>query len=164
MDKPFFKGRVLLHPAYQRVQDKTYTSEFKQYWINGFSPLIGKDGILPVPEIYSEHAIGRAHVEPAEKTNHCDTATDQAWFLWSVGQTNTVPTSNSMLVYCVDNNRDACLLAYLDGGEENSHSILNDPTFRRNVRDRALEFFKSQGSEPMPASEHEYLFDEKWKN
>ncbi|MCC4785826.1 hypothetical protein BCT40_15325 [Vibrio lentus] len=162
MDTPFFKGKVFKHPAYIPIEDATYTKEFTAYWKNGFSQLIGKDGILPVPEIYSDSAIGRAHVEPDVKTNHDESSTEEAWYLWSIGETDGVPTSNSLLIYCVDEDRNACLLAYLDGGSVDSHEILKDNTFRRNIKDRATEFYTRQNSDPMPVTEHESLFGEKW--
>ncbi|MGR6834396.1 hypothetical protein [Aliivibrio wodanis] len=164
MELPFFKGKVYLHPAYIPIQDKTYTSQFKIYWQDGFSPLIGKDGILPVPEIYSEAAIGRAHVEPAVKTNHDESSREHAWLCWGTGTRSSPPTSNSFLIYCVDENRHVCLLAYLDGGKVDSHQLLTNNTFRRDIKDRAQEFFTRQKSEPMPVNEHDQLFSEKWIN
>lgn len=163
-DTPYFKGKVFKHPAYIPVEDKVYTKEFVEYWKNGFSPLIGKDGILPVPELYSGSAIGRAHVEPEVKTNHKESATEAAWYAWSIGERDDQPTSNSFLVYCVCDERNACLLAYLDGGDVDSHELLKDDSFRKNVRARAEEFYKKTGSKAMPISGHETLFTEIWAN
>lgn len=162
MGDAFYQGTVYKHPAYIPIENKTYTAEFKIYWLNGFSPLIGKDGILPVPDIYSDHAIGRAHVEPQIKTNHSQSSTDIAWVMWESGELDIPPTSNSFLIYCVDENRNACLLAYLDHDKENSHEMLNSPLFRRNIRDRANEFFKRQKANPMPKEDHDSLFGDKW--
>lgn len=167
MDDAVFQGKVTKHPAYVKLEAenpdiKQYTSEFKRYWLLGFSPLIGKDGILPVPDIYSSNAIGRAHVEPPVKTDETYSSTADAWELWGVGTSDVVPTSNSFLVYCVNDNRECCLLAFLDDKNGNSHEILKDPSFRKNMRLRSEEYFKEYGVFPMQKDEHDHVFDEKW--
>jgi hypothetical protein len=139
-----------------------YTSEFKEYWLNGFSPMIGKDGILPVPDIYADNAIGRAHVEPQVKSNITYSSSDEAWRLWSIDDDPTIPTSNSFLIYCVDDQRGCCLLAYLDAQVENSHELLVDPIFRKKIRVQAEAYFTAKKVFPMPKEEHEGLFSDVW--
>ena len=166
MDDAVFQGKVIKHPAYVQLENenpdiKQYTSEFKSYWVSGFSPLIGKDGVLPEPDIYSSNAIGRAHVEPPVKTDETYSSTADAWELWGVGTGNVVPTSNSFLVYCINEKRECCLLAFLDDKDGNSHKILRDDSFRRDMKFRSEEYFNRFGA-PMPKDEHEHVFDEKW--
>lgn len=165
--KPFYVGKVFKHPSFVKTEEANpsltvYTKEFVQYWKFGYSPLVGKDGILSVPNIYADNAIGRAHVEPIEKDPLTYSSSDEAWELWALGTSNSPPTSNSFLIYCVSETRNSCILAYLDQSEEDSHKILNDMAFRKRMRNRAEEFYQSQKALPMPKDEHDEIFGEKW--
>lgn len=166
----YFKGKVIKHPAYVQLEKEfsdltNYTKGFKNYWLNGYDPLIGKDGILPVPEIYCDNAIGRAHVNVIGKESKSYSSTKAAWDNWSTpgSFSAVIPTSNTFLIYCVDENRDACLLAYLFYNNIDSHKQLTCNTFRSNIKARAKEFYTARDSDPLPVNEHSDLFKEKWK-
>ncbi len=172
MPDPTFQGRVILHPDYRSINTvypevKTYTAAFKQYWQYGFHPLIGKDGVLPVPEIYSGSAIGRAHVEPLVKDTKSYSSSEECWMAWRtpliVDVDPVVPTSNTFLMYCVNSQRDACLIGYIDGGDRSAHDLINQVSYRTEMKRRADEFYSLvPRTEPMPVEEHEHLFSEKW--
>lgn len=167
---PTFKGRVFLHPSYVKLQNenpklKTYTTEFKTYWQLGFSPLIGKDGILSVPDIYADNAIGRVHVEPPVKDPKTYSSTEACWLIWATSESpHAVPTSNTFLIYCVADTRDCCLLSYLDQSSSPSHDIICDEDFRKNMRNAAEEFFRNKGIFALEREEHDSIFSEKWLN
>jgi hypothetical protein len=172
MPDPTFQGRVILHPDYGSIQTKypevkTYTTAFKQYWEDGFHPLIGKDGVLPVPEIYSGSAIGRAHVEPLVKDPRSHSSTEECWMAWRTPQLDShiliTPTSNTFLMYCVNYKRDACLIGYLDGADRLAHDVINQDWFRRLMQHRAESFYnRTPRVGPMPVEEHDQLFSDKW--
>lgn len=173
MPEPVFKGNVFLHPDYQALTARypeldVYTSAFKAYWLNGYHPLIGKDGILPVPDIYAQQAIGRAHVEPPVKSPKSYSSTDKCWLIWQgviVGSEVeiVVPTSNTFLLYCVDYNRNSCLLGYLDGNTRHAHDVLKEHSFRGLMQLRAGSFYnRVPRSGPMPVEQHDSLFSESW--
>ncbi len=166
-----FKGKVYKHPNYIELEEEVYelkniTSAFKHYWSVGFHPLIGKDGILPVPDIYSDNAIGRVHIEQDPKDEKSYSSSKTAWLTWQNDSIEAVviPTSNTFLIYCVADNRDCCLLAYLDNREINSHNILNCNTFRRNTKAKAERFYKAIKCTALDKIEHESLFTAKWLN
>lgn len=170
--EPFYLGRVIRHPAYVETEKSNpalaeYTEGFTQYWRFGYSPIIGKDGILEVPDIYADNAIGRAHVEPDVKDPQSFSSSDEAWAMWAmpaISAEPVVPTSNSFLIYCVAEDRTCCLLAYLDQGEQDSHAMLNDLSFRREMRNMAERFYKTYRLHAMPVEEHSEIFADKWVN
>lgn len=169
MSDPVYVGVVCKHPAYVKLESdfpeiSTYTQAFKEYWANGFHPMIGKDGILPVPQVYALNAIGRVHLEPPVKKDYPASATEKAWKDWRCSMdVALLPTSNKFLMYCVDDQRDACLLGYLDGDEKDSHEVIKSWSFRNSIKAMSDEFYKYRGSAPMPISEHDLLFSEKWE-
>jgi hypothetical protein len=64
----YYRGRVFRHPDYIKYLEDvfpevaTYTKAFVSFWKEGFHPLIGKGGVMTYPDIYSEQAIGRVHL------------------------------------------------------------------------------------------------------
>ena len=163
-----FKGSVTLHPAFVSLKASypeldCMVSSFKRYWKEGYHPHIGRDSILPVPDIYQLNAIGRSHVKPIEFENLSYSSSETCWNHWGSSSANPViPTSNTFLLYCIDENRNACLISYLDSSDKDSHDIIKQPSFRRDMQLRAEEFFNHKKSSGMPVEEHDQLFSEKW--
>ncbi len=170
MTAPVFKGNVFKHPAYVQLETRypelhSYTSAFRIYWLEGYHPMVGKDYILDIPDVYVQNAIGHAHVEPLVKNPISYTSTDACWKAWQAPDSvsPTVPTSNSFLMYCVDEHRNACLLGYLDGGDRDSHEVIKTRSFRTTMELRAGSFYnRVPRSSPMQPSEHGRLFGEEW--
>lgn len=168
----YYRGRVFRHPDYIKYLEDvipevaTFTKAFVSFWKEGFHPLIGKGGVMTYPDIYSEQAIGRVHLEPPVKPLEPYSSTAECWMRWGL-QDETLfvfPTSNKFLMFCVDENREACLLGYLDGDDRDSHQVIKDPNFRKNMKARADSFFRSMGTEPMSPELYngERLFGDEW--
>lgn len=168
----YYRGRVFRHPDYIKYLEDVipevavFTAAFVEFWKNGFHPLIGKGGVMTYPDIYSEQAIGRVHIEPPVKLDDPYSATADCWRRWASGDETLLvfPTSNKFLMFCVDANRDACLLGYLDGDDRDAHEVIKDPSYRRDMKARAESFFRSRRSSPMSPQQYEdaRLFGDEW--
>lgn len=163
-----FKGSVIEHPAFLKLRESypelgLYLSAFKVYWKTGFSELIGKDSIMSFPIVYQDNSIGRSHLRPSVFDDKTYSSTEVCWNKWANETSMTVyPTSNTMLLYCVDDQRNSCVISYLDGNDRDAHKVLNDDAFRRNMQDRAQEFFSRMKTNPMPSDQHQNLFSDEW--
>lgn len=165
----YFKGRMFKHPDFVAVEEsetglKEYTKAFKNHWFEGFDPVVGKDSILSFPDIYRKNAIGRAHLKQIHFEDKTYSSSEAAWTAYAINDGDIVPTSNSFLIYCVSESRDACILAYLDGGKVDSHTILCDVEFRKSIRDKANMFYSAFNTKAMPINEHNAIFSRKWVN
>ena len=166
-----FQGRVFKHPDYVKYLEQAfpevafYTEAFKIFWKEGFHPAIGKGGVMKFPSLYTDQAIGRFHVEPTSKPLSPYSSTAECWLRWSQQDEDmfVFPTSNKFLIFCVDENRDACLLGYLDGDDRDAHEVIKDQNYRKNMRTRADSFFRSRGTDPMEESLHDSLFESRWE-
>lgn len=147
---------------------------FRDYWTLGYDPEVGRDTYLSRPTSVKDSAIGRIHLKPIsfngnerEKYGHC--ATEECWNNWEEAQdipsinsrSSDIPTSNEWIVYCVDSNRNACMLAYLPE-EIDPHAYCGNPDNMNNFISMANSWFDENHSMPMDITDFPFLFSDNW--
>lgn len=162
-----FDGKVIWHPDFRKVVEsnpkvKQVSDDFRDYWETGFNPSIGKDYVMQNPASYGRQAIGHAHIKPSKFTKTSSSSSAQCWYDWANGGSFKAPTSNSLLVYCVDIFRNACLLSYLDGNSVNSHDVLLQPSYRASIVVLSQEYYAASKTRPLSKSDFLSLFSDKW--
>ncbi|WP_433647472.1 hypothetical protein [Kosakonia pseudosacchari] len=165
-----FKGRVLHTQTFSALcasdaKAQEVADAFKQYWKNGYHPDLGKDIPFARPkEILNLH-VRHTHVDTGnyvpEDSQKDKNGKKSAWDKWKkIGSVKFTysPTSNSYLVYSVNNNRDALLMFFVD---KDAHSLSELDAFTDKAISITYAFFESTESGAMPLDED--LFSDKWK-
>ncbi|MEZ9185156.1 hypothetical protein AB4158_13260 [Vibrio splendidus] len=143
---------------------------FSSYWSYGFDAEAGRDSYMLRPDNAKESAVHRLHLRPVKfKATDKGTSSQKCWDEWEfvadVPSRETgkdrVPTSNEWVIYCVDENRDACMIAYLPEHMD-PHKVCEDMSVMKRFIGMANDWFKSKSSEPMEVSELPLVFDDKW--
>lgn len=147
---------------------------FQSYWNDGYDPEVGRDTYLSKPSEAKDSAIGRIHLRPIEftgkeKEEFGKSATEECWDEWESVQevpsvdssSDDIPTSNEWVVYCVDSQRNACMLAYLEESLD-PHTFCRDLDNMRNFIAMANEWFAANSTEPMSAKDFPHIFSDDW--
>ncbi|QPT15238.1 type II toxin-antitoxin system YafO family toxin [Serratia rubidaea] len=168
-----FKGRVFhdvafsefckSDPELQKVADA-----FKSYWLNGYHPDIGKSIAFSRPKEVLDLCVMHSHVDtkdytPEESKSHIS-GKKSSWDAWKrIGSVSVKmhrpPTSDSFIVYSVNNNRDALVIFFLDA---DAHSMTESSELMESAIKTSYRFFEQTKSQAMPLDED--LFSDKWKN
>ncbi|MCC7687314.1 type II toxin-antitoxin system YafO family toxin [Serratia marcescens] len=96
----------------------TLKEAFKCHWRNGHHPDLGKDTLFDRPEEVLGFHLRKVHVNLGQYASYSYSCTEECWDEWSYGPIDErghfrqKPTSNAYLIYAVNENRDAALLAY----------------------------------------------------
>lgn len=168
-----YKGKVFFLSSINDAADanpllKIYKESFKEYWLNGFSPIIGKDIPTSRPNPPAGHR--HVHLQPLvyptdaeiQSTKYLGYSdSEKCWEAWanSIDTGNlTYPTSDSCLFYMVDTERTAYVFHYQ---AKDSHNFMNSADFTELVH-RASEIIDNTGKFLMDWSDHHTLFDDKW--
>ena len=172
-----FIGSVVPH---HKIKD-TLTSNacialdiFQDYWKFGFDREVGRDTYLSRPDTAKESAIGRIHLRPVSFSGNEEkvfgkSATQLCWDNWEntaeVPATNSntkdIPTSNEWVVYCVDSQRNACMLAYLPQ-KIDPHAFCANLANMQQFITLADEWFSCNKTFPMDIADFPHIFSDKW--
>lgn len=172
-----FRGSVIPHQVYDLTPGSNSLAAyeiFRDYWTYGFDPEVGLDAPLSQPNSIKALAIGHAHLKPVkftgrERKDHGYRASEAAWNCWEYDRYTPgveapslkTPTSNEWLVYCVDDNRNACLLAHIESA---AHQMLKATTAElRAIMTLAERWFQAENRAPMQYDEMNQVFSAKWK-
>ena len=177
-----YRGTTDYHPALEAVMNKDSGGEyltntgqafdvFSNYWEYGFDNEAGRDSYMLRPDHAKESAIHRRHLRPISFSGQeTGTATKKCWDEWEeiadVPSRETakskIPTSNEWVIYCVDENRNACMIAYLPEHMD-PHVLCEDMKVMERFIGMADEWFKAKRTHPMSKEELPLVFDEKWE-
>lgn len=171
-----FRGNVIPHETYDQ-QSPNYAAAFqifKLYWKVGFHPMLGLDAPLSQPRSIQMSAIGHSHLKPVSftgkerETFKKYNPTEQCWDKWSEGRyqpgsdapSKLIPESDEWIIYCVDANRNACVLAYIPmDAHVECHA---NSEFISTIMRMAEKWYSDQKSHPMSFQDMSTLFDSKW--
>ncbi|GAD90049.1 hypothetical protein VHA01S_031_00610 [Vibrio halioticoli NBRC 102217] len=168
-----FKGKVVYLKSVKDAADsnpllKTYTDSFKEYWKNGYSPVIGKDVPTSFPNPPTGHR--HAHLQPLtyptkaeiQQSPHLKYSdSEDCWKEWALPMGSrkiTYPTSDSCLFYMVDTERTAYVFHYQASG---SHDFMKTTDFHELVH-KISSMVDDAGKFLMDWDEHHTLFNKKW--
>lgn len=172
-------GRVDPHASIQSLISTDNNTEqafeiFQDYWKLGYDAEVGRDTYLSRPNAAKDSAIGRVHLRPVHFTgteleDHGYTATEECWDKWPDladvpavdSASGKIPTSNEWIVYCVDSERNSCMLAYLPEAID-PHTFCEDTDNMQKFIDMAEQWFSEHKSTPMENSEFPHIFSDKW--
>ncbi|MDB9567854.1 hypothetical protein OW293_014765 [Providencia rettgeri] len=134
---------------------------FREYWDCGFSPSIGKDVLFARPDEAMKLHIRHAHTdsgdyEPEDSDKH-HSAKESTWLKWRNGFIFRVPTSNSYLIYAVNENRDALVMDYID---RDAHSVTESAQYMDQYIEITYSFLAFTKCKEMPYDED--VYHEKW--
>ncbi|EMA2446390.1 type II toxin-antitoxin system YafO family toxin [Vibrio fluvialis] len=149
-------------------------SIFQDYWKLGYDREVGRDTYLSRPTAAKDAAIGRIHLRPIsftgrEKEEFGYSATEECWDKWETdaevpsvdSKSMHIPTSNEWIVYCVDSNRNACMLAYLPEALD-PHKFCEDSDNMKTFIDMADEWYSDNNSFPMDNADFPLIFSDNW--
>ncbi|MEZ8690573.1 hypothetical protein A145_04710 [Vibrio splendidus 5S-101] len=174
-----YVGRAEAHKSIRSLLKPDSNSQlaldiFQDYWRYGFDREVGRDTYLTRPSEVIDCAIGRIHLRPVhftgnEKEDHGHSATKECWDNWENAAyvpgvdscSKDIPTSNEWIVYCVDSERNACMLAYLPEGVD-PHEFCEVQENMDNFIARANNWFGDNGSTPMSNDDFPLIFDDRW--
>ena len=181
-----FRGNVEGHPHIQGLlkldpDTNEYLNDtglafdiFKDYWTLGYDPEVGRDTYLSKPKDAKESAVHRIHLRPVtftgkEKDEFGYTASKKCWDNWENAayipsrdsNSGDIPTSNEWVVYCVDHQRNACMLAYLPASLD-AHAYCENMDNMNRLVQMANEWYELKMSFPMEVAELPLVFDDKW--
>ncbi len=148
----------LLIDLYNKIDD------FRDFWLNGFSPNIGKDIKTFKPDIEGHRHV---HIYPnKEDLKQLKRKSKKNWENWRTKpnvfyhERNSfdIPSSNTGFFYFVCTNRIAYLFHYCD---EHLHEFMKTQEFYMIV-DKISNLLLSKGIEFMNTEEQQCLFEEKW--
>lgn len=165
-----FKGRVLHTQNFSALcvsepKIKEVAEAFKQFWKNGYHPEIGKDAAFARPteilnlNVRHSHVDNQDYIPEDSKNDH--SGKKSSWDAWkniASVKVKYTPTSDSFLVYSVNNNRDALLMFFVD---TDAHSESEKEEFTEAAINISYSFFEKTKSQPMPLDED--LFSTKWE-
>lgn len=167
-----FKGKIFHTKNFtkQCVNDvalKSVADAFKEFWLNGYHPDFGKHAAFARPEELLNLHVRHSHVDAQDYTPE-DSFVDvkgkkSVWDKWKNIYSSSftcqhVPTSNSFLVYAVNNRRDAFVMAFI---YSDAHSETETAEMKEFFTSVSYEVY--QKSQTYPMSLDEDLFSEKWK-
>lgn len=167
---PIFKGRVLHTGKFSTLctsdtEVKKIADAFKQYWLDGYHPDIGKNAAFARPKEILNLNVRHAHCDNKDYTpenNKKDiNGKKSTWDAWkNIGSVKVtrVPTSDSFLIYSVNHNRDALVMFFIS---TDAHSATEVEDFTESAISISYEFFSQTKTSAMPLDED--LFSEKWK-
>lgn len=175
-----FRGQVVPHSCYYTLSPdpeaaKAVFEVFEDYWMYGFDPEVGFDAPLAQPKAIQDLAVCHAHLRPVSfsgdefKIFRKNNPTKRCWDDWENGAyvpgkdapSRKIPHSDEWLIYCVDSNRNACVLAHL---QADAHEACKDGSdFLRNIMDLASHWFDDSGSYPMSYGELAGVFHPEWR-
>jgi hypothetical protein len=160
MDKEY-QGQVFLSEYITSLQENfeelnTLIDNFKKYWRTGYHHDFGKDVPFHDPSNIRKSSVRHVHLIPIAIT-----ADDERRWLNPFSQIDHTkrPASNRWLAYCVGDNRDCCLLAYL---KDNAHFLARQGHIVGLLIDSAEAFFDDLGIYPLDEYEQSSLFEDKW--
>jgi len=168
-----FKGTVkkltsIANEAKTNPTLKTHLDNFSEYWLEGFSPLVGRD----VPSKKPRPPDGHRHVHLHPGYFSSDEACKKIrWDKWSTTHYDSCedaqdipykehPTSDTLLFYLVDENRTAYVFHYLADG---AHAFLESANYGELVN-TSIKLIESSGECIMGWESHHELFELKWIN
>lgn len=168
-----FKGKVVYLKSIKDAAESNklldlYNKSFKQYWIYGYSPVIGKD----VPTSYPNPPTGHRHThlqpisyptqaEIKQSSHLCFSDSEDCWKRWAMTSyvNNAIyPTSDTCLFYMVDTERTAYVFHYQAA---NSHSFMNTTDFTELVH-KVSNMVYEAGKFLMNWEDHHTLFEKEW--
>lgn len=148
----------------QRLKD--HCDNFKEYWLNGFHPYVGKDIATSRPNPPEGHR--HIHLYPAIFPNPTKgwLSSKACWEEWAENEdedaqdinTNKHPTSDTFLCYLVDEDRTAYVFHYQ---VEDGHAFLKSDEYNQLVI-KISDQIESSGQCIMGWQSHSELFELKW--
>lgn len=174
-----FRGEVVTHPQYYEISPDREAAEdvfaiFCDYWSFGFDPEVGLDTPLYQPHSIQDLSVCHAHLKPGQFSGNelrvfkKRNPTKECWDRWAQGEyvpgkdapSRVTPESDEWIIYCVDEKRNACLLAHVQADAHDA--CKNGRPFLHNIMVLAEQWFSEGGRYPMEFSELAHVFDEKW--
>lgn len=162
------KGRVYVSDNYQeQIEIETrqgmselqhFLHDFKIYWAKGYHLSFGKDTQFarpfnPLPGIIAS-SIRKAHVRPAVcPTQQGTSRTQSAWDF--IGKRSRA-TSNIYMVYAVNQNRDAYVMALI----HRAHEVTLSDNFMHGLMETADYWYEELEVKPMLVEDHADLWSE----
>ncbi|WP_380183351.1 type II toxin-antitoxin system YafO family toxin [Kalamiella sp. sgz302252] len=144
-----YKEKMVAEQATGSSELYEFKKAFKIYWKTGFHPSFGKDTPFRSPSGILTTSIRHAHLLPEIFTDAYGPAGTK--LVWTTRTKRTQKAvSDIYLVYAVNVNRDACLLAIL----HNAHKTVKSDSFMEKLMVRADFFYEKTGAKPMPLTEH----------
>ncbi len=146
----------LIYPTAEFKTDSFLISlkeSFKSHWRFGHHPDFGKDSLFTRPEEVQKHHLRKVHINLKHYATYSFTATEECWANWSLGKIDERgclrprPTSNSYLIYSVNDKRDASLLAFW---YPPAHTRANEPVWMDSVINFSKIFYEKTQTNPMP--------------
>lgn len=133
---------------------------FKDHWLKGYSPSFGKDVLFARPDEALMLHIRHSHVDSGkyepEDSKEKHSAKETYWKKWRTGFMYGVPTSDSWLIYAVNENRDALVMDYI----HNAHKATQSTQYMDQYIEITYSFLSFTKCSQMPCDEDP--FDEKW--
>lgn len=174
-----FSGQVVPHPSYYSLSPDPEAAEavfevFVDYWKYGFDPEVGLDVPLAKPKAIQDLAICHSHLRPMTfsgdefKIFRKRNPTKECWDEWENGHytpgkdapSRSIPESDEWIVYCVDSDRNACVLAHLQADAHVSCQPGTD--FLRNIMELASTWFDETSTYPMSYNDLANVFGKEW--
>lgn len=165
LSKSNFKGRIYFSNALNvlascNTEVAKLKESFKEFWKTGYSPNLGKDIAFGRPTEILSLSVRHVHVDTGEYSNSYGvSSTEACWVSWRQGEGKRLPASDSFLIYSVNTQRDAYLIAYLDSDAHNAAEISE---YMQRIIEMAEDFYAQTKTKPMPLSEHYKLYDDEW--
>jgi hypothetical protein len=170
-----FKGDVKVIQALTNQEQenptlKNHLDNFKEYWLEGFHPLVGKDIATTRPNPPEGHRHTHLHPGVFGPSKHWK-ASEDCWNKWGGLHYNSNndaqdinfnqhPTSDTFLCYLIDEKRVAYVFHYkIDDG----HEFLNSAEYVELVNKVAIGI-EHNGQSIMGWESHHDLFESKWIN
>lgn len=126
---------------------------FKCHWKDGHHPSLGKDTLFERPDEVLGFHLRKVHVNIGQYANYSYSCKERCWLEWSRGLVDDNgdfrprPTSNAYLIYAVNENRDAALLAYWDPP---AHTKANEARWMEYVINFTKLFHEKTQTLPLP--------------
>ncbi|EJD6081613.1 type II toxin-antitoxin system YafO family toxin [Providencia rettgeri] len=133
---------------------------FKEHWLMGYSPFIGKDALFARPDealnLHVRHGHADSKMYEPENSKEKHTAKESCWKKWQSGYGYKIPTSNSWLIYAVNENRDAMVMDYI----HNAHDVTKSMQYMDQYIEITYRFLEFTKCNQMSYIEHP--FDDKY--
>ncbi|MBC6385844.1 type II toxin-antitoxin system YafO family toxin [Proteus mirabilis] len=133
---------------------------FKDHWLKGYSPFFGKDILFARPDEALTLHIRHSHADSGqyepEDSNKQHSAKESCWKKWKDGYVYRVPTSDSWLIYAVNENRDAMVMDYI----HKAHEVTQCIQYMDQYIEITYSFLSYTKCNQMPYDEDP--FDDKW--
>ncbi|MEA1624736.1 hypothetical protein RPN16_24595 [Salmonella enterica] len=157
-----FRTRKFLDVCSKDPECERLYQAFQDHWLKGYSPSFGKDILFCRPnevlKLHLRHSHADSGMYEPENSKEKSSAKASCWEQWQEKKYYAVrvPTSDSWLIYTVNENRDALVMDYI----HKAHTVTESTQYMNQYIDITYSFLTFTKCNQMPYDEDP--FDDKW--